>query len=45
MMARKEDIVLQLTNGIQALFKANGVEWLRGHGQIAGQSAGGNHRS
>ena len=34
MMARKEDIVLQLTNGISALFKANGVEWLRGHGKL-----------
>ncbi|MFZ1828708.1 MAG: dihydrolipoyl dehydrogenase [Candidatus Competibacteraceae bacterium] len=34
MMARKEDIVLQLTNGISALFKANGVEWLKGHGKL-----------
>ena len=34
MMARKEDIVLQLTNGISALFKANGVEWLQGHGRL-----------
>lgn len=34
MMARKEDIVLQLTNGIKALFKANGVEWLQGHGKL-----------
>ena len=34
MMARKDDIVLQLTNGIEALFKANGVEWLRGHGRL-----------
>ena len=34
MMARKEDIVLQLTNGIGALFKANGVEWLKGHGKL-----------
>ncbi len=34
MMARKEDIVLQLTNGISALFKANGVEWLQGHGKL-----------
>ncbi len=33
-MARKEDIVLQLTNGISALFKANGVEWLKGHGKL-----------
>ncbi len=34
MMARKEDIVLQLTNGISALFKANGIEWLQGHGKL-----------
>jgi dihydrolipoamide dehydrogenase len=34
MMARKEEIVLQLTNGISALFKANGVEWLQGHGKL-----------
>ncbi|RUQ38552.1 MAG: dihydrolipoyl dehydrogenase [Candidatus Competibacteraceae bacterium] len=34
MMARKEDIVLQLTNGISALFKANKVDWLRGHGKL-----------
>ena len=34
MMARKEDIVLQLTNGIGALFKANGVDWLQGHGKL-----------
>jgi len=34
MMARKDDIVLQLTNGIGALFKANGVEWLQGHGKL-----------
>ncbi len=34
MMTRKEDIVLQLTNGISALFKANGVTWLQGHGKL-----------
>lgn len=34
MMARKEDIVLQLTNGIGALFRANGVDWLQGHGKL-----------
>ena len=34
MMARKEKIVLQLTNGISALFKANGVAWLKGHGKL-----------
>ena len=39
MMARKEDIVLQLTNGISALFKANGVEWLKGHGKLLADRA------
>lgn len=34
MMSRKEDIVLQLTNGIAALFKANGVTWLKGRGKL-----------
>lgn len=34
MMTRKEQIVLQLTNGISALFKANGVTWLQGHGKL-----------
>ncbi|MBE2295635.1 MAG: dihydrolipoyl dehydrogenase [Phycisphaerales bacterium] len=34
MMVRKEDIVLQLTNGVSTLFKANGVEWLQGHGKL-----------
>lgn len=34
MQAHKEDIVLQLTNGIAALFKANGVSWLQGRGKL-----------
>ncbi|MDX1656202.1 MAG: dihydrolipoyl dehydrogenase [Candidatus Competibacteraceae bacterium] len=34
MMARKEEIVLQLTGGINQLFKANGVEWLKGRGKL-----------
>ncbi len=34
MMARKEEIVLQLTNGIQSLFKANGITWLQGKGKL-----------
>lgn len=34
MMARKEDIVLQLTNGISTLFKANGITWLQGRGKL-----------
>jgi dihydrolipoamide dehydrogenase len=34
MMAHKEEIVLQLTNGVAALFKANKVTWLQGHGKL-----------
>ncbi len=34
MMARKDDIVKQLTGGIQTLFKANKIEWLQGHGKL-----------
>jgi dihydrolipoamide dehydrogenase len=34
MMTRKETIVSQLTNGVDALFKSNGVTWLRGHGKL-----------
>jgi dihydrolipoamide dehydrogenase len=34
MMARKEQIVQQLTSGIAALFKSNGVTWLRGRGRL-----------
>jgi dihydrolipoamide dehydrogenase len=34
MMTRKEQIVLQLTSGIAALFKANSVTWWKGHGQL-----------
>ncbi len=34
MMARKEEIVLSLTGGIAALFKANGVTWLKGRGKL-----------
>ena len=34
MMARKEEIVLSLTNGINALFKANKVTWLQGRGKL-----------
>jgi len=44
MMARKEDIVLQLTNGISALFKANGVEWLQGHGKLLADQVEITHR-
>ncbi|MCB1717016.1 MAG: dihydrolipoyl dehydrogenase [Candidatus Competibacteraceae bacterium] len=34
MMARKEEIVLSLTNGINALFKANKITWLKGRGKL-----------
>jgi dihydrolipoamide dehydrogenase len=34
MMARKDRIVGQLTGGIASLFKANGVIWLQGRGQL-----------
>jgi dihydrolipoamide dehydrogenase len=34
MMRRKEEIVLQLTGGINTLFKANKVDWLQGHGKL-----------
>jgi dihydrolipoamide dehydrogenase len=36
MQARKATIVRQLTGGIQALFKANGVTGLHGHGRLLG---------
>ncbi len=34
MQARKDDIVGQLTGGIAALFKANGVVWVKGRGRL-----------
>ncbi|MGK0440560.1 MAG: dihydrolipoamide dehydrogenase [Pseudohongiellaceae bacterium] len=34
MIARKDDIVKQLTNGIGGLFKANGVDALKGSGKV-----------
>ena len=34
MIARKDDIVKQLTGGIAQLFKANGIDWLQGRGQL-----------
>ena len=36
MQARKSTIVTQLTGGIAALFKANGVTGLQGHGKLLG---------
>jgi dihydrolipoamide dehydrogenase len=34
MMAHKDRIVQDLTGGIAALFKTNGVDWIQGHGQL-----------
>ena len=36
MQSRKERIVKQLTRGIEALFKSNGVAGVRGHGRLLG---------
>lgn len=35
MIARKNDVVKQLTQGIQFLFKKNKVEWAQGYGRFA----------
>jgi len=34
MIARKDEVVKQLTGGIAALFKANGIDWLQGKGTL-----------
>ena len=34
MIARKNDIVKQLTGGIEQLYKANGIDWLAGRGRL-----------
>ncbi len=34
MMAHKESIVRELTQGVAVLFKANGVTWIAGHGRL-----------
>jgi dihydrolipoamide dehydrogenase len=34
MMSRKEKVVSDLTNGIEALFKANKVTWIKGRGRL-----------
>ncbi len=39
MMNRKDKIVHQLTSGIETLFKANGVTWLRGTGRLLANKA------
>ena len=41
MIARKANIVTQLTQGIAGLFKKNKVTFLAGHGSFVGQSAAG----
>jgi len=41
MIARKANIVTQLTQGIAGLFKKNKVTFLAGHGSFVGQGAGG----
>lgn len=37
MIARKDQVVKDLTGGIRQLFKANGIEWLQGHGKLLDQ--------
>lgn len=34
MMARKDGVVSQLTGGIAQLFAANGIDWVKGRGQL-----------
>ncbi len=34
MLARKDKIVRQLTDGIEKLFKASGIDWIQGHGKL-----------
>ena len=34
MIARKDKVVKELTGGIEQLFKANGITWLKGHGKV-----------
>ena len=34
MIKRKDQVVAELTGGIAQLFKANGIEWLKGRGQL-----------
>jgi dihydrolipoamide dehydrogenase len=36
MLKQKEDSVVQLTKGVEFLFKKNKVDWLKGEGRIAG---------
>ena len=47
--AWKDGVVKQMTGGVASLFKANGVEWVRGHGPVherdhdRGRGRGGRH--
>jgi len=34
MIGRKDKVVMELTGGIQMLFKQNGIEWLQGSGKL-----------
>ncbi|MEE9333597.1 MAG: dihydrolipoyl dehydrogenase [Granulosicoccaceae bacterium] len=38
MIARKDKIVSELTGGIEMLFKANKIDWLKGAGQVLGKN-------
>ncbi|MBY0470943.1 dihydrolipoyl dehydrogenase [bacterium] len=37
MLKRKDSVVRQLTGGIAGLFKKHKIEWLQGHGKLAGK--------
>ena len=41
MVARKDAIVSKMTRGIEALFRKNRIEWLKGHARFAPQSVAG----
>jgi len=43
MMARKDDVVKKLTDGVAFLFKKNRIAWVKGTGKLAGKS-GERHR-
>ncbi|TWJ33401.1 dihydrolipoyl dehydrogenase [Geobacter argillaceus] len=44
MMARKDDVVKKLTDGVAFLFKKNGITLVTGQGRLAGKGADGMHR-
>ncbi|MGC2519786.1 MAG: dihydrolipoyl dehydrogenase [Burkholderiales bacterium] len=37
MLARKDAIVSKMTGGIELLFRKNKIDWLKGHGRLAGR--------